>query len=1007
MYKAIEKELKGKGVLEIKEKLFSDTSITQTDFDLVEAYTGIGINHINKKITITENRDLCEIYDFAKNDKIFHNLEQPSIDKFLIEVQGKILDFNDYEIEVNGVTLSSCDKFTDLKTTGNINILNSGTITTNFEDSDEVSFKLEGTLNPNSRILIYDTTLSQEEINKEYTASKTNDYFSLKKGHNYEVELWSYNKEEVSTSFSNVVSPQSLSFIQLPDTTINDNDFSYNSVSSYSGISIDHTTKQIDITQNRNLDELYHYFKYDKTSQTGINYPTRGSFFASKAGSILDIADYDLKVDGATLSSGTTFTKIETSNDITKENSGLITADFEDSDEVSFILEGTLNPHTRILIYDTTSSQEIENNFYSQSKTNDYFTLNKNNDYEVELWSYNKEEVSTSFSNVVSPQSLSFIQLPDTTINDNDFSYNSVSSYSGISIDHTTKQIEITQNRNLDELYHYFKYDKTSQTGINYPTRGTFFASKAGSILDILDYTLNLNSATLSSGTTFTKIETSNDITKENSGLITADFEDSDEVSFKMKGEIQENSRIYIKNTNSNAIVLDKTYSTSQSNDYLKILKTSDTYSIYYLGLAINTLKTTYQTVDDPKEFVFETTQDLFLTNSNDNSISLYGGISTDYENKILSITENRNLCEIYDYLKYKKYTSDIEEPSLNEFVLEDSFGSFLNVKDYTINVNGVHISTCDKFSKIKTSSTFNLEQGATSDVTISDSRGVSVSFTSKENGYKIAYKKEGDSNPTFVTLEDDKNSALAIMPENTNFEYVICKIGFKCIYGSSNSQEGIVEKINLLEESNVITEDVSSIMSRVDLDYSGGILNIYFGSDGENFILNKLDTIKALFHNFLLEDEFLTVMLDNEDTELIRFSIDRIYMKDKVVLKKHSSQLLIDKVELSAFFDKLVDFDINPIESNGQVILALTASTLSLIDEAVLLEVLDKNNVELSHLLDNQTINLTSLLNRNYNLTSILNVSVSNNIEKVEENNGILEDVLKNIKIIIGGVFG
>ena len=115
--------------------LTDDEFITETNTATVGAYTGITINHIAKTITISENRTLCELYDFIKLDKM-NNLPEPSITTFLASPSKDVLDISDYQFILSGTAvIAPCDKFVKIESSATSSIADINNLQVGLEDA--------------------------------------------------------------------------------------------------------------------------------------------------------------------------------------------------------------------------------------------------------------------------------------------------------------------------------------------------------------------------------------------------------------------------------------------------------------------------------------------------------------------------------------------------------------------------------------------------------------------------------------------------------------------------------------------------------------------------------------------------------------------------------------------------------------------------------------------------------------------------------------------------------
>lgn len=93
-----------------------DGSVSNTNESAVSSYSGIGINHNTKELTISSTHTLCELYDYIKYDKVTNNMTKPTIDELLVQVNDQQLYIGDYKLILqSGAELQTCDKFIAIK----------------------------------------------------------------------------------------------------------------------------------------------------------------------------------------------------------------------------------------------------------------------------------------------------------------------------------------------------------------------------------------------------------------------------------------------------------------------------------------------------------------------------------------------------------------------------------------------------------------------------------------------------------------------------------------------------------------------------------------------------------------------------------------------------------------------------------------------------------------------------------------------------------------------------
>ena len=163
-YNPTTKELKGAGVLESEEKLFFDTSITETTKATVDAYTSID--------------NLDQLYDRAKSWKVdVANIEYPTIGTQPVTANGTELDLGNQNLMVDGTagsafavntgtntitikasTLIGGAKFTNIKTTGTISTAGGSSLEIGYQDNTGTYKYIALSNLVNADILIRDNT---------------------------------------------------------------------------------------------------------------------------------------------------------------------------------------------------------------------------------------------------------------------------------------------------------------------------------------------------------------------------------------------------------------------------------------------------------------------------------------------------------------------------------------------------------------------------------------------------------------------------------------------------------------------------------------------------------------------------------------------------------------------------------------------------------------------------------------------------------------------------------
>lgn len=139
--------------------IVDDEFISETNEAIVGAYSGITVDHGAKTITISQNRTLCELYDFLKLNKM-NNLTEPSITEFLATAQTDILDISDYQFILSGAAIiSPCDKFVKIESSATASIADIDNLQVGLED-DVILYKYINI----SNIISADFTISDNSI---------------------------------------------------------------------------------------------------------------------------------------------------------------------------------------------------------------------------------------------------------------------------------------------------------------------------------------------------------------------------------------------------------------------------------------------------------------------------------------------------------------------------------------------------------------------------------------------------------------------------------------------------------------------------------------------------------------------------------------------------------------------------------------------------------------------------------------------------------------------------
>lgn len=169
-------------VLDVERVMFVDNSISQTDKSIVDAYTEI--------------ETLDQLYDRSASWKVDNvSEEHPSINTQLVEITGTTLDFGDQNLTIdanaasaftvdtsmNTITikasnLSGSNKFSSIRTTGNITLSNGAAIEFGYEDSSGRNIYADFNWGTSDAYDIRFTNLNDQTVIGTYT----NQTFSFK-----------------------------------------------------------------------------------------------------------------------------------------------------------------------------------------------------------------------------------------------------------------------------------------------------------------------------------------------------------------------------------------------------------------------------------------------------------------------------------------------------------------------------------------------------------------------------------------------------------------------------------------------------------------------------------------------------------------------------------------------------------------------------------------------------------------------------------------------------------
>ncbi|CAL2055225.1 hypothetical protein [Tenacibaculum sp. 190524A05c] len=113
-------------------------------------------------------------------------------------------------------------------------------------------------------------------------------------------------------------------------------------------------------------------------------------------------------------------------------------------------------------------------------------------------------------------------------------------------------------------------------------------------------------------------------------------------------------------------------------------------------------------------------TDDEFISETNTTTVAGYSGISINHAAKTLTISANRTLCEVYDFLKLNKI-NNLTQPDISTFFATPS-ENIIDINDYQLILSGSAVlSPCDKFVKVESDVTSSIADINNLDVGLED----------------------------------------------------------------------------------------------------------------------------------------------------------------------------------------------------------------------------------------------------------------------------------------------
>lgn len=111
---------------------------------------------------------------------------------------------------------------------------------------------------------------------------------------------------------------------------------------------------------------------------------------------------------------------------------------------------------------------------------------------------------------------------------------------------------------------------------------------------------------------------------------------------------------------------------------------------------------------------------DDFISETNTGTVAAYSGITVNHNSRTVTISANRTLCEVYDFLKLNKI-NNLTEPSIDRFFVTPS-ENIIDLNDYQLVLSGSAVlSPCDKFVKVESDLTSSIADINNLDVGLED----------------------------------------------------------------------------------------------------------------------------------------------------------------------------------------------------------------------------------------------------------------------------------------------
>ncbi len=168
-------------------------------------------------------------------------------------------------------------------------------------------------------------------------------------------------------------------------------------------------------------------------------------------------------------------------------------------------------------------------------------------------------------------------------------------------------------------------------------------------------------------------------------------------------------------------------------------------------------------------------TDDTFISETNTATVGAYTGINIDHTAKTITISGNRTLCEVYDFIKLNKL-SNLTQPSINR-IFATPKKDILDIDDYQFILSGsAVIAPCDKFVKIESSVNSNITDFNNLNVGLQDASQFYkfISITNLTNANLTIADNAVTPSNTFLSLTNftgESNSATLFSSNNVRID--------------------------------------------------------------------------------------------------------------------------------------------------------------------------------------------------------------------------------------------